>query len=77
MFTLYDFGSAVVQIRDLIDMIEIRGAKNAELVATAFQKCNEIIAELNKYVQSIQNREDNADVEKQNQVGDAYGTVDS
>ena len=74
MNSLYDFGQAVIQIREAVDEIEVKGAKNAGLVAMIFQKCNEIIIELNKIVSE---KKEEKDGENSDQVGDADGQIDS
>ena len=74
MNSLYDFGQAIIQIREAVDEIEVKGAKSAGLVAMIFQKCNEIIIELNKIVS--EKKEEKAG-ENSDQVGDADGQIDS
>ena len=74
MNSLFDFGQAVIQIREAVDEIEVKGAKNAGLVAMIFQKCNEIIIELNKIVSE---KKEEKDGENSDQVGDADGQIDS
>ena len=74
MTNLYDLGKAIMEIRDAADILEIKGAKNARLVSLIFQRCNDIIIELNKIVQS---KNEEADEEQQNQVGETDGQVDS
>jgi soluble cytochrome b562 len=73
MYTIYDFGMAITEIRDIADSIEVKGAKNAALVSMIFQKCNAIISDLNKIVEE-KNKENG---EEQEQVGDADGQIDS
>ena len=73
MRTLYDFGIAITEIRDAVDTIEVKGAKNAALISMVFQKCNAMISDLNKIVED-QNKKDN---EEQEEVGDADGQIDS
>lgn len=74
MNTLYDLGIAITQIRDAADALEIKGAKNAELVMLIFQISNNIITELNGIVQS---KKEKNDEDPQNQVGEDDGKVDS
>lgn len=74
MTNLYDLGKAIMEIRDAADIIEVKGAKNAGLVSLIFQRCNEIIIELNKIVQS--KKEENSE-DPQDQVGETDGQVDS
>ncbi len=74
MNNLYDFGQAIMQIREAADMIEVKGAKNAGLVSMIFQKCNEIIIELNNFVNE---KKEEKNGENSDQVGDADGQIDS
>lgn len=74
MTNLYDLGKAIMEIRDAVDILEVKGAKNAGLVSLIFQRCNDIIIELNKIVQS---KKEEAEEEQQNQVGEDDGQVDS
>lgn len=72
MATLYDFGMVISEIRDAADMLEVRGARNAGLVSIIFQKCNGLIAEINKIAEETNKFEEN-----EPQVGDEDGQVDS
>lgn len=64
MNTLYDFGQMIIEIRDAADQIEVKGAKNASLIAMIFQRCNDIISELNKIV--LEQANNDGDGEKPN-----------
>lgn len=74
MMNLYDLGKAIMEIRDAADILEVKGAKNAGLVSLIFQRCNDIIIELNKIVQS---KKEETNEDPQNQVGEDDGQVDS
>ena len=70
MENLFDFGQAIIQIREAVDELEIKGAKNAGIVSMIYQKCNEIIIEVNKIV--TENKEEK-NGKNSDQVGDADG----
>lgn len=72
MNTLYEFGEAVIEIRDAVDNIEVKGAKNAALVSMIFQKCNEIITQINLIAEQA-----NSSEKTEPQAGDTDGQVDS
>lgn len=70
MQTLYDFGVEVQNIREAIDSLEIKGSRNASFVVYAYNKCNDIINEINRIIgeqqtppESGQNGEDSLHVE--------------
>lgn len=48
MKTLLDFGNEIIDIRDAINQIEVRGRKNAAIVVFANDKCNELVEAINK-----------------------------
>lgn len=73
MNNLYDFGQAIIQIRNAADIVEVKGAKNAALISLIYEKCNEIITELNKFIQE----KTESKQETKNQVGETDGQVDS
>lgn len=50
MKTLYDFGIEVQNIREAIDSLEVKGAKNASYVVYAYNKCNDIIQAINDVI---------------------------
>ena len=54
MQTLYDFGMEVQKIREAIDSIEVKGAKNASFVVYAYNKCNDIINAINQIIDEQQ-----------------------
>lgn len=59
MQTLYDFGMEVQNIREAIDSIEVKGAKNASFVVYAYNKCNDIINEINRIIGEQQTSPEN------------------
>lgn len=72
MYNLYDFGMAISEIRDAADMLEVRGARNADLVSMIYRKCNDLIVEINRIAEQANNSEEN-----EPQVGDEDGQIDS
>lgn len=54
MQTLYDFGVEVQKIREAIDSIEVKGAKNASFIVYAYNKCNDIINAINQIIDEQQ-----------------------
>lgn len=74
MTNLYDLGKAIMEIRDAADILEVKGAKNAGLVSLIFQRCNDIIIELNRIVQS---KKEETNEDPQSQVGEDDGQIDS
>lgn len=48
MKTLLDFGNKIIDIRNAINQIEVRGRKNAAIVIFANDKCNELVEAINK-----------------------------
>lgn len=55
MQTLYDFGLEVQKIREAIDNIEAKGARNASFIVFAYNKCNDIINAINQIIEKQQN----------------------
>lgn len=73
MQTLYDFGIEVQKIREAIDSIEVKGAKNASLLTYAYSKCNDIINSINEVIEKEQNTPPETDDEL---FEDRYGETD-
>lgn len=55
MQTLYDFGLEVQKIREAIDNIEAKGARNASFIVFSYNKCNDIINAINQIIEKQQN----------------------
>ena len=85
MKTLYDFGVEVQKIREAINGLTVKGSENASLVVYAFNKCNDIINDLNKVIdESRSNQEAAANGQNgdkpeltEKQEGDVNGEPDS
>lgn len=72
MNTLMDLGQEVLKIRECIDMIEIKGKTNRDLISYAYNKCTDIIRAINEIAAEIQNG-----VNESAEEGDVHGEPDS
>ena len=50
MKTLLDFGNEIIDIRDAVNQLEVRGRKNAAIVVFIHDKCNELVEVINEIV---------------------------
>lgn len=57
MKTLYDFGIELSNIRTALNSIEVRGQQNASLLVYAYDKCGELITELNEIAKTASEME--------------------
>lgn len=48
MTTLQEFGTAVIQIREALEELSVKGSQNAAIVLFCNKKCNEIIGAINE-----------------------------
>lgn len=67
--TLYDLGTRIQDIRDTIDSVEIKGARNANLILIAYDKCNKLIDDLNVIADNELNKDKMHPIE----VGESSG----
>lgn len=65
MVTLYDLGMEISKIRNALNAIEVRGQQNASLLVYAYDKCTELIGEINEIGKSlsVENTESNDEAE--------------
>ncbi len=68
MITLNELTDEVIQIQRLIDSLEVRGGKNASILAVAYEHCDSLIHNLKDALQEIQNEskkvgEENAEID--------------
>lgn len=57
MKTFYDFGIELSNIRTALNSIEVRGQQNASLLVYAYDKCGELISELNEIAKNLSETE--------------------
>ena len=54
MNTLYDLGMEISNIRTALNNIEVRGQNNASLLVYAYDKCTELIKDINEIGKAIE-----------------------
>ena len=53
--SLYEFGKTIIQIREAIDSIEVKGRKNASFIVYASNNCDDLIEEINEITRNAEN----------------------
>ena len=48
MTTLHELGTAVIQIREALEDMNLKGSNNAAILLFCNKKCNEIVAAINE-----------------------------
>lgn len=57
MQSLYDIGKTIVQIREAVNAIEVKGQENASYVVYIHGKCNDLIETLNEIARNAAQQE--------------------
>ncbi len=78
MITIGDIITELVNIRNVVDMIEVKGKDNASRLCYIYDKSNDLINLLNKTVEEIQNGSKNEPQENitMTEVGEENGEHD-
>lgn len=69
MITLNELTEEVIQIQKLIDTLEVRGGKNASILAIVYNRCDNLVHNLKDVIQEIQN--------ENKKVGEANAELDT
>lgn len=70
MKTLLDFGQEVVKIREAANSLEVKGEHNASIIVYIYQKCNNIITEINEAARAMSESNQNGSEEAEVDVPD-------
>lgn len=62
MLTLLDIINEIINVRDVIDQVEVKGRNNQALLVYAYDHCNQLVSDLNNAAKEIQN-ESNANTD--------------
>lgn len=70
MTSLYDFGMDLVDIRNTLNALEVKGAQNASLLVHACEKCNQMINTINEVSKELaKNQNDTKDGDDDAELG--------
>lgn len=81
MVTLLDIINEIIRIRDVLNEVEVKGRDNQACLVYAYDHCNQLISDLNKTAEEIQNgsrsEEQEAPVIELKEVGEEIGEHDT
>lgn len=55
MLTLLDIINEIINVRDAIDQVEVKGRNNQAFLVYAYDHCNQLVSDLNDAAKEIQN----------------------